>query len=283
MPKPIKILADSTCDLSPALIAQYEIEIVPLVVTLGEASYHDGVDVKPEQLYAYYRETGDLPKTAAPSPAVYREAYQKWAGQGYAVISFHISSFFSASYANAAIAAADFEDVYPIDSQNLSTGIGLQVLRGAEMAAQGLPPQEIARTINALREKVRASFIIDKLEFLWKGGRCSGVTALGANVLRLKPCIEVIDGKMEVGKKYRGDLIHCLQNYVRTKLEKQDSLDLRRIFITHSGLTNPEHAETIRSLVWELAPFEEVHITHAGCTICTHCGPNTLGILFYTK
>lgn len=283
MAQKVKIIADSTADLSPELIEKYDIATIPLLVTMGEASYEDGVSAKPDDLYAFYRSTKMLPKTASPSPERYAAEYEKWSSLGYEIVNFNISSAFSASHANAKIAASAFPEVYPIDSENLSTGIGLQVLEAAELARQGRSAKEIAESINALRAKVRASFIIDNLQFLWKGGRCSGVAALGANLLRLKPCIEVTEGRMEVGKKYRGSLGAALTHYVTDKLAGRQDLRLNRIFVTHSGMTDPGLIDDVVSLVKKLQPFEEVLVTRAGCTVSSHCGPNTLGVLFIVK
>ncbi len=266
MAQKVKIIADSPADLSPELIEAYDIATVPLLVTMGEETFEDGVSAQPDDLYAFYDRTKQLPKTASPSPERYIKEFEKWTSQGYAVIDFNISSCFSASHANANIAATEFEEVYPIDSENLSTGIGLLVLEAAEMARAGLPAKEIAAKIHALRDKVRASFIIDNLQFLWKGGRCSGVAALGANLLRLKPCIEVKDGRMEVGKKFRGELGTALEHYVRTVLEGRQDICRKRVFVTHSGMADPSMIDDVVALVKKLQPFEEVLVTRAGCT-----------------
>jgi len=283
MPKKIKIMSDSTSDLSLELQKKYDIELVPLTVTLGEQSFADGVNVFPDDLYKYYARTKKLPKTAAPTPDEYARHFQCWTNAGYAVICFTISTGFSASFANARIAAEPLPDVYVVDSRNLSTGIGLQVLRAAELAAQGMDAADVFDQIQAMRQKVRASFIIDTLEYLWKGGRCSGVAALGANMLHLKPGIDVAEGKMVVGKKYRGSLRECLQKYVEFKLSGLEDIDLHRIFITHSGMTNEADIDLVRREILKYQPFEEILVTRAGSTVSTHCGPNTLGVLFVVK
>ena len=283
MSQKIKIISDSTSDLPPALCEQYGISVIPLTVTLGTDSYLDGVTIHPDQLYEYYTRHKALPKTAAPAPGAFQSEFKKWTEQGYDVICFTISSDFSASYTNACLAADGMRGVYVVDSRNLSTGVGLQILRAAEWAAQGVPTEELIRRLTALPAKVEASFIINTLEFLWKGGRCSGVAALGANVLRLKPCIDVVDGKMTVGKKFRGDLTSCVANYVRQRLENRTDIDTSRIFITHSGMTDPEDVETARRTIAQYQQFDEILETHANCTVCTHCGPNTLGVLFIRK
>ena len=279
----VKILADSTNDLSAALLEKYEIDLIPLSIALGDDSYLDGIEISPDDIYAYYRKAKKLAKSAAATPVRFAEEFRKWTEQGYDVICFTISSNFSVNNSNARLAAEEFSNVYVIDSQNLSTGIGLLILKAAELAEQGVPAAEIAEQVSAMRGKVRASFIIDTLEFLWKGGRCSGVAALGANVLKLKPCIMVVDGKMEVGKKYRGSLESCLMAYVKAQLEGRNDLDLSRIFVTHSGMADEKLPARVEEEVKKYAPFAEVLHTRAGSTVSTHCGPNTLGILFMEK
>lgn len=283
MQKKVKILSDSTSDLSSELCEKYQVSIIPLTVTLGSTPYLDGITVQPDQLYTYYAEHKALPKTSAPTPLDFQNEFQKWTEQGYEVICFTISSLFSVTYTNAQMAAAEIPGVYVVDSRNLSTGIGLQIIRAAEWAAEGMAAAEIFDRLQELRDRVESSFIINTLEFLWKGGRCSGVAALGANMLKLKPCIEVIDGKMEVGKKLRGDLTSCVEKYVRTRLENRTDIDTSRIFITHSGMTNPEDIEVARRAIEANQHFDEICVTHANSTVCTHCGPNTLGVLFIRK
>lgn len=280
MAEKIKLMADSTCDLSAELIEQYGIEIIPLVVTMGGDSYLDGVTVFPDDLYAFYQQNKTLPKTASISSETFKEHFAKWVNQGYSVICFTIGSGFSVTYANARLAAEKFPNVFAVDSLNLSTGIGLQVLRAAEWIARGFSAQEVFEKLQALRENVRASFVVDTLEFLWKGGRCSGVARLGANMLQLKPCISVVNGQMEVGKKYRGNLQRCLTEYVKETLGQCEHPDLSRIFITHSGMSDPELIELVRKEILAQQNFHEVLVTRAGSTVSTHCGPNTLGVLF---
>lgn len=278
----IIISGDSTCDLSQELKDRYRIETVPLYVNFGEESRRDGVDVQPDDIYAYYNQNGKLPTTSATTPADYMEFFSRKAKEGDAVIHFNISSGFSAAHNNARLAAQEFSNVYVVDSKNLSTGTALLMLRACDLAKEGVEAVKIVEEMEQMRDKVRASFIIDKLEYLWKGGRCSGVTALGANLLRLKPCIEVEDGNMKVGKKFRGKLGDVLEEYVETRLKGREDLVLDRIFITHAGIAQ-EHIDRVRRKVEEFADFQEILVTRAGCTISNHCGPNTLGILFVTK
>lgn len=278
----IKITSDSTCDLSPEQIEQYDIHIMPLAVAMGEKNYRDGVDITPEQIYEHVGRGGDLPKTAANNIADYAEIFGQYAGEYDAVIHLNISSEFSSCYQNACLAAEEFENVYVVDSRNLSTGHGLLVLRACELAQAGMSGAEIAEALRELTARVDASFILNQLEYLKKGGRCSALTVLGANMLRLKPCIEVTDGKMGVGKKYRGSFEKCMLDYIRDRLEGHDDLELDRIFVTHSGISQ-ELLDLAVNTVRELQPFKEICVTRAGCTVSSHCGPDTVGILYIRK
>lgn len=275
----IKIIADSACDLSKELIEKCNIEIHPFIVNLGDNSYRDGVDISTNDIFTYYKSTGKLSKTAAASPAEYEDMFRKWTGEGYDVLFFTISKEFSAAYSNACLGAQDIEHVYLIESANLSTGIALEILAAADMIEAGMSAAEIVENIAKIVPKVRSSFVIDTLEFLWKGGRCSGVTALGANLLKLKPCIEVVDGKMVVGKKYRGNIDKVVPMYIKEKLAETPSVVKKRVFITHTFDDMNVVNEAVKQ-VQKTGMFDEVLCTRAGCTIYTHCGPNTLGILF---
>ncbi len=192
---------------------------------------------------------------------------------------FTISSEMSSTYNNACIAAGEFEDVYVVDTKNLSTGGGLLVLTACDMAAAGKSAREIAEACSALANRVDASFVIDNLTFLHKGGRCSALTALGANILQIKPCIVVRDGKMTVGRKYRGKFPAVLKRYITDQLEDPAAIDLDRVFVTHAGCEEWIVEQCVQQ-VREAADFKEIHVTRAGCTISSHCGRNTLGVLF---
>lgn len=279
MANKIKIVADSVCDLSPEIQAKYDIEIHPFIVNLGDDSFRDGVDINTSDIYNYYKSTGKVSKTAASSPAEYQDLFKKWTDAGYDVLFFTISSGFSAAYNNACLAAEDMENVYLIESANLSTGILLEIMAAGDMIESGMEAKQIAEEVRKLVPKVRASFVIDTLEFLWKGGRCSGVTALGANLLKLKPCIEVVDGKMVVGKKYRGNIDKVVPQYIKDRLEASPKVVKRRAFITHT-FTDMKVVDEAVKQVKATGKFDEVLTTQAGCTIYTHCGPNTLGVLF---
>ena len=282
MKKQIIISSDSTCDLSRELIDRYNIRILPMGVTLGDNSYRDGVDITPDDLYAYVEKTGQLPKTSAINMAENVDYFEELTRDGSAVIHFTISASMSATYNNARMAAEDFEDVYVVDAKNLSTGSGLLVLAAAEMAQQGLEAKEIAQKVSELADYVDASFVVDNLEYLAKGGRCSAVAAFGANLLQLKPCISVKNGAMGVSKKYRGKFEKVLPTYVAEKLANGDDIDLERVFVTHAGC-DPQLVESIVELVKNTLPFKEVLVTRAGCTVSSHCGANTLGVLFVRK
>jgi len=278
----IKITSDSTCDLSREQIAKHDIHILPLCVNVGDRSCRDGVDVTPDELYAHVEAGGNLPSTAANNIDEYQAVFAKYAKEYDAVIHLNISSDFSSCFQNARLAAEEFDNVYVVDSRNLSTGHGLLVLKAAELAESGMDAAAIVDTLNATAPLVDASFILDQLEYLKKGGRCSAVTVLGANLLKLKPCIEVKDGKMGVGKKYRGNFESCLKTYVTDRLSGRDDLDLSRIFITHSGISD-SCVQIAMDTIRALQPFAEICVTRAGCTVSSHCGPRTIGVLFIRK
>ena len=284
MSQSIRISADSTCDLGPALVEKYQIRILPLHVNLEDKSFFDGVDIQPDDIYQTYHEKKILPKNAAGSIGEYTDLFTELTADGSAVIHFSIGSSLSASNNNARLAAEDFENVYVIDTQNLSTGSGLLVLAAHDRMTAGMPAAQIAEEVAALVANSHASFVIDTLEFLHKGGRCSALAMLGANMLQLKPCIAVDNqagGKMGVAKKYRGSLDKALEMYVKDQLADRTDLDLKRVFITHSGISE-ERIAAVKALIAQYANFEEILVTRAGCTVSSHCGPNTLGVLFMT-
>ena len=278
----IRITADSTCDLPPELIQQHNIQIVPLSIIKGDRSYLDGLEIVPQDIFDYVESGAGVCSTAAANLQQYVDVFQENLKTYDAVIHIGISSAFSTCVQNARIAAEEFENVYVVDSRNLSTGSGHLVLDAALMAEEGMEASEIAETIEKMTLRVEASFVLDTLKYLWKGGRCSGVTALGANILKLKPCIEVRGGKMEVGKKYRGNIDKVILQYVRDRLQGRDDIDQRRIFITCTT-TSDAMRQAVEDEVRRLMHFDEIIHSRAGCTISNHCGPNTLGILFYRK
>lgn len=280
----IKLISDSTCDLSKEMAEKYNIAIVPLYVMIDGEMKKDGVNMTPDDIYSFVEREGKLPSTSAGSVGDYLDTFNYWKSQGYdEIVHFSISGGFSSSYANACIASQEVEGVHVVDSRNLSTGQGLVVLHGADLLAQGKSAEEIANSCREYTEKVEASFVVDSIDYLKKGGRCSAMAAMGANLLNIKPCIVVEDGNMKSGKKYRGKIGAVIKNYVRDRLIDRDDIDSHRIFITHTKC-DENYADDVRELINELAPyFDEVLETVAGGTVTTHCGPNTLGILFVRK
>ena len=278
----IKVTADSTCDLSQELVERYGVTIVPLTVTCDGKSYTDGVDIDPEALLAITERTGGAASTSAVNMQQYLDVFAPLLKECDAIVHFTISSEMSACYQNACLAAEELGNVYVIDSRNLSTGIGQLVLDACIMAEEGVPAREIKAELDERKEKLDVSFVLSTLEYLRRGGRCTTVAAMGANLLKLRPCINVVNGSMGVGKKYRGNIQACLVQYVKDKLAEPDTVDPRRIFITDSGF-DEETRILVEKTVRECVPFEEIYHTRAGCTISCHCGPGCLGILFYRK
>ncbi|WP_313128875.1 DegV family protein [Anaerocolumna sp.] len=281
----IKVIADSTCDLSKDLLERYDISIIPLCINMDEISYKDGIDITPEEIFAWSDKTGNTPKTAAPVLNDAIEFIKPYVEANKDIIFIGISEDMS-STCNVIRLAGEFYDyhkIYSINSKSLSTGIGFQVLKAATMAEEGYPAEEIVHYISeVMRDKVKASFVVDTLIYLARGGRCSTVTALIGNTLRLKPMIVVSEGKMSVGKKYRGSHKAVLLKYANDLKENLLNADTDRVFITHSGCDD-ETVEELCNFLRELNVFKEITVTHAGGVITSHCGPGTLGILYVTK
>ena len=278
----IKILSDSTCDLSPQLLEKYDITLIPLIVMKDEQEYRDGVTITPADIFAHVAAGGSLCSTAALSVGVYQEIFEKYAKEYDGVIHVNIGSGFSSSYQNACLAAEDIPNVRVVDSQNLTTGQGLVVLKAWELAQTCTDLDELYSELTAFTEKIETSFVLDQLKYMVKGGRCSSAAALGANLLNLKPCIEVKDGKMSVVKKYRGSYAKCLTSYVHDRLAGREDVDESRIFITHTPVSDEQLDGVIQALK-ECGNFRETLVTEAGCTVSCHCGPGTLGIIFVKK
>ena len=278
----IQITADSTCDLTAELVKKHGIIITSLAVNCGSESYRDGADITPDVLYEKIAASGQLASTAAVNTQEYSDVFSAALRDHDAVIHFTISSAMSACYQNACAAAKELENVWIVDSRNLSTGIAHLVLDACEMASEGTAAAEIFKELELRKEKLDVSFVVDTLEYLRKGGRCTAVAAIGANLLKLHPCIFVKDGEMGVGKKYRGKLTDCLTAYVKDRLADPNTIDTRRIFITDSGIDESIRT-SVEKEVRKLVPFDEIIHTRAGCTVSSHCGPGTLGILFYRK
>ncbi len=279
MNKPVIITADSTVDLSRELLERYNIRTLPLTITLGDDVFLDDGSYTPEDMYVRYRQDGTLPKTSAPGVQEMLDFFTPLIEQGYEVVHLDISAELSNTYNAARLAAQDLEGLYPVDSRMLSTGIGLLAIEAAECRDRGMGAAEIASHLDELKEKVSTSFVLDTLEFMWKGGRCTGVAALGANLLKLKPALEMHDGKLGVYKKYRGNMRAVYRQYITERLTGK-KVRPGHVFITESGEIEPEVIAELEALIRELTGCQEVHHTFAGCTVSTHCGPRTLGVLF---
>ena len=276
----IRISADSTADLSQELLEKYNIPTMPLHVSLGENDYIDGVTIKPQDIYDFYATTKKLPKTGARSAEEYKEFYQGILDEGYdAIVHFTISADMSASYANAELASRDFNNVFVVDSRQLSTGIGLLVLDACDMVEAGLTAKEIAERAASRTEATKSSFIVNTLEFLYKGGRCSSLAYLGANLLQIKPCLEVKNGLIGVESKPMGRYRRCVDKYCESIKSKATNPDPKRCFVTHTQM-DEGIAEEVIATVKSWGIFDEVLETTAGCTVTTHCGANTIGILY---
>jgi DegV family protein with EDD domain len=275
----VVITSDSTCDLSQELLDRYDIPVIPLTITLGEDTFLDGSNFTPLDMYARYKQDGTLPKTSAPSVQELLDFFSQFTEKGCEVVHLDISSELSNTYNAACMAAEELGHVHVVDSRMLSTGVGLLAIEGAECRDRGMGAQEIAEHLRGLTGKVQTSFVLDTLQFMWKGGRCSAVSALGANLLSLKPGLEMKDGKLGVYKKYRGNIKNVYKQYVKERLQGR-RVRPGHVFITESGEVDDAVLEEIFALVRETIPVQEIHHTMAGCTVSTHCGPKTLGILF---
>lgn len=283
MPK-IRISSDSTCDLSPELVEKYDIAITPLKITLGDTDYTDQIDITPQKIYDYVAETGVLPKTAAVSVGTYTDVFTELKKDCDEVVHFTISSEMSSCYQNAVLAAEEVGGVYVVDSRNLSTGIGHLAIEAA-IAAQDETKtgKDVFDYVSSLVDRLDVSFVINSVNYLYKGGRCSGVAAVGANLLKLKPLIEVHDGKMDMAGKYRGNMKDVVKKYITDRLTVPGAKFKRdRIFVTCT-CTDYDLPNYAKEIVESLGLFDEVLITIAGSTITSHCGKDTLGILYINE
>ena len=278
----IKVTSDSTCDLSKELLEQYHISLMPLDVVKGGEYFEDGVTITPEEIFQHVAAGGDLCTTAALSIGAYEEFFSRYAGDYDAVIHINIGSDFSSCYQNATLAAQNFTNVRVIDSRNLSTGQGFIAMQAAIRSEETQDLDALCDYLRELTGRVETSFVLKRLDYMVKGGRCSSVTALGANLLHLRPCIEVQDGKMAVRKKYRGSYAKCLESYIRDRLEGREDIDRDTIFITHTAM-EPEELAAAQKAVRAYGHFSRVLETVAGCTVSCHCGPGTLGIVYIRK
>jgi len=280
--KKVAIIADTTCDLSVELKERYQIKTFPLHIHLGDKEYSDGVDISPDDIYRWSDENKATPKTSAISPAEATDVLETALNTAESVICFCISDQMSSTgnVLRLAVQELEAEDkVFVVDSKSLSTGIGLQIIEAAILAEQGMDAKEIVENIKNITPRVRASFVVDTLTYLHRGGRCSGLAALAGGALKLHPLISVIDGKMLPGKKYRGKMNRVLIEYVKDMEEELKLAKADRVFITHSGC-DKEIIDAVKAELTALGRFEEILITRAGSVVTSHCGPGTLGVLF---
>lgn len=278
------ISTDSPADVPAEIRERYDIRVIPLHIILDDDCFEDGVNIQPDDLYAFYKKTGRLPKTSAVSVAEYTDFFKELTQDGSSVVHISFSSALSATHQNARLAAEDFDNVYIVDSKSLSTGIALLAIKAAQLAQDGLDAKTIAHEMEYKREKVVTTFILDKLEFLYKGGRCSGVAMLGANVLGIKPSIVMADGKLQVGKKYRGKLENCQMQYIRDLLEQYAGrIDTDRAFLSRTAGVSDEQMKALQKEIHKTLKFKEYIVSTVGCTITSHCGERTFTFEFMLK
>lgn len=278
----IKIISDSTCDLSTELLEKYDITLTPLTIIKDGEAFSDGVTITPSQIFDHVAAGGDLCSTTAINVGEYIQWFEKFSNDYDGILHINIGSAFSCCYQNACLAAEDFDNVRVVDSQNLSTGQGLVVLKACELAQTCQNLDELQEQVQAFASRVEASFLLDQLKYMVKGGRCSSAAALGANLLNLKPCIEVKDGKMSVVKKYRGNYSKCLAAYVKDRLANRTDIDKSILFVTRTPV-DTECEKSVQDAIDTYADFDSIYWTDAGCTVSCHCGPGTLGVLFVRK
>ena len=278
----VKVTADSTCDLSPALLARYDITLAPLTVIKDGTSYADGLTITPQEIFSHVAAGGSLCSTAAVSVGEYQALFSRFAGSCDGLVHITIGSGFSACYQNACLAAAGFPNVRVVDSRNLSTGQGHVVLEACRLRDQAASLDGLCQELEQLTGKVEASFLLNRLDYMVKGGRCSTATALGASLLKLHPCLDVVDGKLPVTKKYRGSIEKVVEEYVRDRLRDHTDLDTRRAFLVDT-CPDDHLASIAREVLRQDGRFQEIIEAKAGCTIFCHCGPGTLGVIFLRK
>ena len=277
------ITAETTCDIPAAYLEKYGIKLIPITVIVDGKEYKDGVDIDPEHLFEYVKQSGELPKTAALSVAEYEEFFTEVKKNADRIMHFSISSKASSTYYNAVKAAEEFEGISVIDSKCLTTGEAALMFRAHEMLTAGEDFDEVYNKMIALTEKVQTSFVLDTLDNLYKGGRCSSMALLGSKILKIHPAICEKDGQLVVKKKYMGNLSRSIVQYITDLAQEYPSYDKRRCFITHSPFEDRSLVDMAIAKVKELFDFEEVIETEAGATVSTHCGKNTVGLLFIAE
>ena len=273
------ITADSTIDFSPELVEKFDVKVIPLHILYDNEDYLDGVDITSADLLKKYEESGKLPTTSAVSVGEYLEFFGDITKDGDAVVHLSLSSDLSSSHQNACTAAEAYEDVHVVDTKQLTNGMGILAVKACDMRDKGYSAKEIASVISEMSPKIRTSFILEKLDFLAKGGRCSSVTAFGANILGIKLSIAMKDGKLGVSKKYRGKIDKCQMQYVSDVLEKIDELDKSICFIAKTADFSENTLENIKKEVKKVGKFENIYVCTAGCTITAHCGKNVMGVI----
>ncbi len=276
----ICISCDSTCDIPKDLLQKYDIHLMPITIMLGTKEHHDGIDVTPEDIFNFVDKTNELPKTSAVNVYEYTEYFKKLRQEYDAIIHFSLSFAISSTGNNARLASNDVDNVYVIDTKSLSSGSGLLALSCVDKIKEGKDIKTIVKELEEEANKVQASFLLDTLRFLHKGGRCSGIALLGANVLKIKPRISLVDGKMQVTKKYRGNIEDALLKYADDLL-KEVPPNKKRVFVTYSSPVEPTRTKLLEKL--KNYGFEEVLESSACATICTHCGRKTLGVLYIAE
>lgn len=283
--KDIAITTDSTCDLPQRFIDENDITVVPLTVLLGDTVYRDGVDIKPDDVYSFVEKTGKLPKTSAVTPAEYFEVFKQLTNEGKKVVHIGFSSGLSSSFQNACVAASEFDNVFCVDSKTLCTAQGLLVLKACDYRAKGMDAKKIADRVTKLVPKVSATFVLDGLEYLHKGGRCSSVARFGANVLGIKPSIAVDNqtGKLEVSKKYRGKTEIVYKQYIADRMNEIKRIQPDRVVIAESGGVSSQIMAFAKGVIEGKDKFNQVIVADAGCTISSHCGPKTFAIFYIKK
>lgn len=284
MSNKILLSSDSTCDIGNSLKEKYNVHYYPFHIILDGNQYKDGINIEPRDIFKLYNEKNILPKTAAIGSEEYLSYFRPFVEQGFDIIHINLGSSLSCAYQNCLIAAKELGHVYPIDSCNLSSGMGLLVLEAANMIEEGLDVLTIHKNLKSIVSRVRSSFVIDSLKFLRAGGRCSSLMSIGANIFKIKPCLEVDnrDGSIHVGKKYRGNLSKVFLSYTDDILSNYKNIKKDKIFIVHSSISD-DFLEMIYTKVKSLNYFQNIYISIACCTISAHCGPNTLGIMYILK
>ena len=276
-----KITADSTCDLSDDIVSKYDIGIIPLYITKDDKAYKDRLEITVDDIFEYVESGAGMTHSSAVNLSEYQEYFAQWLKECDAIIHISISNHFSVCNQNAQLAAKELKNVFVVDSLNLSTGSGHIVLDAAIMAERGMVPELIVEELGRLVPLLESSFVIGTLKYLHKGGRCSSLAALGANILKLNPCIEGINGKMDVGKKYRGNFEKIILQYVEDKLSGRNDIDPKRIFVTYPNTISSELIDKVVEKVKSIRNFDEIICCSTGCVIANHCGPICIGILFY--